>query len=69
MAHRTAEQLDIQRELVSEYGPPSFIKLEYTREAYGLLWLHWTSKYAPRFSDRNLFLKPDGTRLSWDVIV
>jgi len=62
MAHRTIEQKDVQTELVEQYGKPEFIRLEYTREPYGILWMSW------KHGTRNLFIKPNGERLSWDTI-
>lgn len=62
MAHVTLEQRDIVAELVKVYGPAE-VKIERTNEPYGLLWVRW----APG-GLRNLFVKSDGTRLTWERI-
>lgn len=63
MAYVTIEQRDVVAELVRTYGPVKDIKIEYTSEPYGLLWARWEPG-----GIRNLFVKPDGTRLSWQAL-
>jgi len=69
MAHPTDEQAEMKRHLSAEYGQPDRTMLERTSEPYGLMWLRWNNGEggAVEFPDRNLFVKPDGTRLSWEL--
>jgi hypothetical protein len=64
MAYPTVEQKDVITPLMAEYGTPRFTKIELTSDAYGIIWIQW-----PIVGDvgdqRNLFIKPDGSRLSW----
>lgn len=67
MAHPTIEQKDAMRMLELTYGEPTAIKIEHTEAAYGLIWVEWESGeiLGRELGDRNLFIKPDGSRLSW----
>lgn len=70
MARMTIEQKDRARSLMDEYGAPDRSLIELTDEAYGLVWMRWGAKDGMGEIDadvpeRNLFIKPDGTRLVW----
>jgi hypothetical protein len=71
----TAEQSDAMRQLSAQYGTPDRIMYEHTSEPYGIVWYRWHSGgdgdpvLAGGPADRNLFIKPDGTRLSWRLMV
>jgi hypothetical protein len=62
MAFPTQEQANTKRHLVAEYGECDRYAIEKTTEPYGLVWLRWFDK----IGDRNLFIKPDGSRLTWN---
>lgn len=68
MAYPTAEQAKVMLELGTLYGPPARAQIEHTEEPYGIIWCHWpqAEQLGHELGDRNLFIKPDGTRLSWD---
>lgn len=73
LAHLTADQVATLRDLDSQYGRPAEIKLEFTTQAYGLVWVRWkngVAEFDPGAAggERNLFIKPDGTRLSWTLL-
>lgn len=62
MAYLTIEQREILRQLELVHGKPERVKLEFTDAPYGLLWVRWDEER------RNLFVKPDGSRLSWALV-
>jgi hypothetical protein len=70
MAYKTESQRTAQADFSSVYGEPDIVRIEHTSKPYGILWLHWGARFTrhPELADRNLFVKPDGTRLSWDSI-
>lgn len=75
MAFITSEQADVMRQLKTDHGPTDREMLEHTSEPYGLVWMRWhtggdgdPTKPGVWVPDRNLFIKPDGTRLSWSLI-
>lgn len=68
MAYPTIEQKDVVSHLVTEYGVPDRMAIEMTSKPYGIMWLRWDGEQhgiLSRFADRNLFINPDGERLSW----
>lgn len=68
MAHPTIEQSDRIVQLVAQYGEPDRIAIQATESAYGIMWLRWdagTQAITSSLVDRNLFISPDGERLSW----
>jgi hypothetical protein len=70
MALPTVDQADIMRQLGAEYGTPKFAKIEFTPEPYGVIWCYWPATHNGIFvtMERNLFIKPDGTRLAWSPL-
>ena len=69
MAYPTTEQVKVIAELVAEYGEPDRKHIEWTSEPYGLVWLRWSPTPTTMSNERNLFIKPDGTRLAWNTPV
>lgn len=70
MAYMTSDQERVAFDLEREYGTADRVMLESTIESYGLLWLRWhvaKEAQASSFPDRNLFIRPDGTRLTWQM--
>ena len=64
MAYGTTEQSDAMHQLTAEYGKPDRVAIEETNEPYGIVWIRWFG--AGRLNpERNLFIRPDGTRLAW----
>lgn len=64
-ARPTPRQKLVMEQLERDYGPPSVVKIENRWNAIGIVWMQWTSTLNVT---RNLFIKPDGTRLSWGLI-
>ena len=64
MAYPTAEQIDAERQLVAEYGDPLTRSIEHTPTTYGIVALEFALEHAG-LGRRRLFIRPDGTRLSW----
>lgn len=69
MARQTIEQQDAARRLELEYGTPDVVAIEHTDDPYGVLKLEWAANDAARVPRRQLFVRPDGTRLSWRTII
>lgn len=70
MAHFTSEQAEAFRTLTVEFRMPTDVRFEVTAEPYGLLWLRWKLREEVGtvvLGDRNLFVRPDGTRLTWEM--
>jgi hypothetical protein len=62
---KTTAQTDTVAALGAEYGRPDRIMVEDT-EGQGIIWMRWhKASISSQFPDRNLFVKPDGTRLAW----
>lgn len=65
MAQTTAEQQDVLAELRADYGEPDVIAIEFTPAPYGVLKVEWAEDQVARMPRRQLFVRPDGSRLSW----
>lgn len=68
MAQLTVEQRDALTQLKVEYGEPEVVAIEFTRQAYGVLKVEWAENKVARVPRRQLFVRPDGSRLSWRTI-
>jgi len=66
MARMTAEQRGVVDQLVLDYGPCTTTKIENTLFKKGIVWMIWKSPLGQY--ERNLFIKPDGTRLFWETL-
>ena len=70
MAHMTAEQQERVAVLTTQYGKPDRLFLETTDESYGVVRCEWrTGAQEPLWPTRTLFIKPDGTRLTWTPLL
>ncbi len=63
MAYPTSEQADVMLQLGALHGVPDRAQIE----PYGIIWLHYAAAGDLPMA-RNLFIKPDGGRLSWDQL-
>lgn len=70
MAFMTAEQEEVVRQLTNQYGTPHRVFIENTTEPYGVVrvqWVQWRVR-TTMMDVRNLFINPDGSRLSWSLL-
>lgn len=65
---RTEQQRQTISVLFTEYGQPDRLMNERTKDETGVIWLRWhNTSLSSQFPDRNLFIRPDGSRMTWEL--